>query len=1063
MRKLLALLLAMIMVVGLMPVSVLAADTEPTISLTSDAGADLKIGDTFTVTAFLADNTGFGSLTLSLLWNSNVVKFTGFAKEWDEDAEDYKLMGSILGGTIVFNDESAKVTNARSNNSSKNGTIFVANFEVVGYGDSDIRFDTSSGSVFTFATAAKDDIPAADIDCNVDVSAVEDLMITEPSQGGDEPEVPANTAYQVYYEIAGTDSDSDKFVEINPGATFNVDVYVKSTDSSTKMMQAFDIYPTFDSMLTNVSVAVADAGEIVVTEMGANNPHFYSVAKDLNKEVTSEGVKVATMTLTLSEDAVYNTGYAVGLSDMTNLAVELDAESVPVTVDTTAKGAETLKTYTVAYDANEGTGAPEAQTKQHNVALTLSTTEPTRAGYEFAGWNTKADGTGDNYDAGASYTANANVTLYAQWTENTVEVTLNANGGKFGDEDSKMVSETFGESYAKTLAETPTREGYTFKGWFTASEGGEMITSASKVTNAVAHTVYAQWTPITYTVKFDMNGHGDAQNDVNATFDVMFALPTVSAEGWTFDGWKLGETTYTGGATVKNLTTEAGATVTLVAQWSQNAYTITIDENVVNGAVNAVKEGEGTSANMGDKIVVTVTPDAGYEVEEVFYTPENGTKTVINAVEGAYSFTMPAANVTVSATFKAIDYTVTVDDTTNGTVSSDKNTANVGETVTLTVTPNTGYELNELKVNSGAVAVTEGNDGKYTFTMPADNVIVTASFKGITTTVTLNANGGQFADGAATTIEVTYGEKYSALENVVEPTQNGYSFAGWYTEAEGGTKVEMTTDVTVYEASTLYAHWTAKTYTITFVTNGGAFAEGSGVADNKMTYTFGDNKTLPVVTKYLHTFKNWTVSYADSATEKGWGEAGATIDGGSSIINMYGDVTLTAKWDVSFAYAVESYKYAPEGYMMLRIATADNTDAYSFDGEAMYYTADENYKLDGNNVFVTLIPAEGNVDGTQLTEAGLNKIAKTGAAGEVINRNGKVNKDDVVNIADANAVYQMVVAGGKYYSMDQLGIKNRLEADVDTAAESGNLDAEFRGSIADVHAIVSIINDAASS
>lgn len=77
------------------------------------------------------------------------------------------------------------------------------------------------------------------------------------------------------------------------------------------------------------------------------------------------------------------------------------------------------KTYTVSYNANGGSGAPSAQTKTYGTALTLSSTQPIRSGYRFAGWNTNAAGTGTSYAAGGSYTANAGVTLYAQWTVST--------------------------------------------------------------------------------------------------------------------------------------------------------------------------------------------------------------------------------------------------------------------------------------------------------------------------------------------------------------------------------------------------------------------------------------------------------------------------------------------------------------------------------------------------------------------------------------------------------------------------------------------------------------------
>lgn len=75
----------------------------------------------------------------------------------------------------------------------------------------------------------------------------------------------------------------------------------------------------------------------------------------------------------------------------------------------------TAHTYTVKYNANGGTGAPGQQTKTYGVTLTLSSTKPTRTNYTFKGWGTSSGSTSVAYSAGASYTANASITLYAVW------------------------------------------------------------------------------------------------------------------------------------------------------------------------------------------------------------------------------------------------------------------------------------------------------------------------------------------------------------------------------------------------------------------------------------------------------------------------------------------------------------------------------------------------------------------------------------------------------------------------------------------------------------------------
>ena len=73
------------------------------------------------------------------------------------------------------------------------------------------------------------------------------------------------------------------------------------------------------------------------------------------------------------------------------------------------------RTYTIKFDANDGTGAPSSQTKTYGKTLTLSSTKPQRVGFTFIKWNTKKDGSGTSYNPGGSYTSNSAATLYAQW------------------------------------------------------------------------------------------------------------------------------------------------------------------------------------------------------------------------------------------------------------------------------------------------------------------------------------------------------------------------------------------------------------------------------------------------------------------------------------------------------------------------------------------------------------------------------------------------------------------------------------------------------------------------
>jgi uncharacterized repeat protein (TIGR02543 family) len=160
--------------------------------------------------------------------------------------------------------------------------------------------------------------------------------------------------------------------------------------------------------------------------------------------------------------------------------------------------------YTVTYNANGGTGAPGAQEKEEDVNLVLSNTVPTRDGCTFKGWNTAADGSGDSYAPGDTYTANAALTLYAQWY---YPVTYNANGGT----GAPSAQEKKVDVDIVLSSTVPTRDDYRFTGWNTAADGsGASYAAGATYTTNAALTLYAQWVPI-YNVSLKV-GTEDAAN-----------------------------------------------------------------------------------------------------------------------------------------------------------------------------------------------------------------------------------------------------------------------------------------------------------------------------------------------------------------------------------------------------------------------------------------------------------------------------------------------------------------------------------------------------------------------
>jgi len=108
--------------------------------------------------------------------------------------------------------------------------------------------------------------------------------------------------------------------------------------------------------------------------------------------------------------------------------------------DTTLYAVWERAIYTITYDANGGSGAPASQTKTHGVALTLSSTKPTRTNYAFLGWSTNKNATSASFKPGSSFSTNADTTLYAVWGPGSMTVHLDyrmTNYGSNPDGDSR--------------------------------------------------------------------------------------------------------------------------------------------------------------------------------------------------------------------------------------------------------------------------------------------------------------------------------------------------------------------------------------------------------------------------------------------------------------------------------------------------------------------------------------------------------------------------------------------------------------------------------------------------
>ena len=159
--------------------------------------------------------------------------------------------------------------------------------------------------------------------------------------------------------------------------------------------------------------------------------------------------------------------------------------------------------YAVYFDGNgsDGKTVNDPVFGSTGTKLSIPACKYTKKGYLFKEWNTKKDGSGTSYKAGAK-TLDAVSILYAQWQKATAKVTLEFPGGKYTNASGSRWADrySFTASFSSTssvtylpFAQNMTKEGYTFAGWYTEPEYKKKIESLTIRTAIDGMTLYAKW------------------------------------------------------------------------------------------------------------------------------------------------------------------------------------------------------------------------------------------------------------------------------------------------------------------------------------------------------------------------------------------------------------------------------------------------------------------------------------------------------------------------------------------------------------------------------------------
>lgn len=333
--------------------------------------------------------------------------------------------------------------------------------------------------------------------------------------------------------------------------------------------------------VTNNGTAKSGTGDVYTSTGESKNVRLVS-----NNVVTvARGTSAKTVTLKVKinrSGASYHAGTSEG--------------SVTVTIPA-------LPSYAVTYNANGHGTAPSSQTKYYGVSLALRGAI-SATGYTFKGWNTNSAGTGTNYAAGASYTGNAALSLYAKWQAVTYAISYDANGGTGAP---ASATKTYGVTF--TLSTTqPTRVGYTFLGWATSANATTpSYQPGGSYTINAATTFYAVWKKaynfptvtnlavLRATIATDPDTQEVTRNDDDEGTDMHVSF------SWEVDAQS---------------EPQDGVVSSITVKWRQKgtsawgtAQTVT-PGGTVSGTVDAWFQGDGTSTflqHMSYDVMITVT------------------------------------------------------------------------------------------------------------------------------------------------------------------------------------------------------------------------------------------------------------------------------------------------------------------------------------------------------------------------------------------------------------------------------------------------------------------------
>ncbi len=470
--------------------------------------------------------------------------------------------------------------------------------------------------------------------------------------------------------------------------------------------------------------------------------------------------------------------------------------------------------------------------------------DPVKSGYSFVGWFTSSTG-GVKLDKRAgdemTFSELDPSAYYARFTNDTIEVTLDANGGTIDGQESAVKSGLTDKTIDYSV---PVRDGYTFVGWNASGNlDGDGASASISITYPAMNSVYkACWKANEASVKFiaaggDVVDGGISTGKVNVDYvgktDEQSTFSAVSATrvGYTFNGWSR---TQVGGSIEALPTAFEPGQVVYYAQFTANDVHITLDGN---GGSFAGIDPLQLTGKYDDNAVLERPTREGYTF--VGWADREDAKPSEAKTGLTYGYGIATDGATIFAIWEANNIVVKynagkgqfADGTNEQQVSGGAET-----TYTIPDAPTrTGYDFKGwFTLPNG-----EGSDVSDVNTFPAlKNAIYYAKWEKKTYEVKLDANGGTFGSDDTNVASGLYEEpvEYSV------PTNNGYAFLGWSedkTAAKDNATLQLVFDEDTKD-KTFYAIWDPSSKGVVFIADG----EDSHTSET-ITGKIGDEFEVP--------------------------------------------------------------------------------------------------------------------------------------------------------------------------------------------------------------------------